>query len=69
MGLFRLEITTDNAAFGDGTPEDREMMIGEIIRILRDVHEHIDYTDSLYGTIRDANGNTCGAYSHTGDDE
>lgn len=60
--MFRLEFSTDNAAFeGDFAPE-------EIARILRDaadrVASNIPMTGGDSGGVYDANGNRIGSWSY-----
>lgn len=64
MSKFQLAFDTDNAAFEEGGN-------AEIVRILRDVADRIERSDSLdahhYGGIRDVNGNTVGSFAHEED--
>ena len=53
--MFKLQMDTDNAAFGD---DDKGP---EVARILREIAERIEDGDES-GTCRDINGNTCGAW-------
>lgn len=54
---YRLEMRTDNAAFGESVLERG----AEIARILRDAADRAE-RGSIGGTIRDANGNTVGDF-------
>ena len=59
MSKFTLEITTDNAAFGETEAERRD----EIARVLRAVANRIDRSyrwGEPEGPIGDANGNLVG---------
>lgn len=53
--MFKLEIETGNAAFGDDRPE-------EIARILRDVAKRLVNDRYPYGDLRDINGNKVGEF-------
>lgn len=55
--MFRLEFSTDNAAF--------DPLDGEVVRILREVADRIDRVGIDYGdrrTVHDLNGNTVGSF-------
>lgn len=58
MSLFRLEIQTDNAAFGD-THDERN---AELAKILRDTAKRLEQGAGA-GVIRDTNGNRVGMFS------
>lgn len=55
--MLRIEISTDNAAFGDTEEERGE----EAARLLRMAASRIE-RGSRSGSLRDANGNTVGRY-------
>ncbi len=58
--MFKLEFSTDNAAFGDDHYEDRK---SEIVRILRNVALKIEQDGlGLAAKVRDFNGNTIGKW-------
>lgn len=63
--LFRLEIETGNAAFGEDTG-------AEIERILSDlavqIGEDLNPSRGARGTLRDINGNTVGTWRYTPDE-
>jgi GTP cyclohydrolase I len=63
MSDFRLQIQTDNAAFGE-TLED---VASQVARILRRVAEEIERAGLADDPrrVRDANGNTVGRYQHS----
>lgn len=61
--MFRLEIETTNAAFGDDPGADRER---ELARILREVAARAE-TGQTSGAVHDYNGNTVGTWKLTDD--
>ena len=61
-GIFTLSIETGNAAFGESLNEEN----AEIARILREVAAKLENCQTC-GPIRDANGNTVGAFTLTPD--
>ena len=71
MSTFRLHINTDGAAFGhDDGGEHSGPELARILRELADVCEHGgDALPWSYANLRDANGNTCGAYRLRDEDE
>jgi hypothetical protein len=57
--MFTLEIETCNAAFEDNAPR----AIAEILRLAADVlSKRVAADTPAYITMRDINGNTCGAF-------
>ena len=62
--MFKLEITTSNAAFEDNQGT-------EVARILREVVDAVSGSHMQWGsiasTMRDANGNAVGEWSLSGD--
>lgn len=61
MARFTLEISTDNASFGDTFADTAE----EVSRILRALATHLEDMSQGYpmGNLRDLNGNTVGRWS------
>jgi hypothetical protein len=59
--MFRLEFSTDNAAFG----EDEFQRNHEIARILRDIAAKVGEQDLISGSARDLNGNKVGEWEIT----
>lgn len=57
---FKLEFSTTNAAFVEGTDE--------IQRILKDVASRLYWDGKKEGVIRDINGNTIGHFELTEDE-
>jgi hypothetical protein len=60
VSKFLLELDTDNEAFA----EDWAIEVRRILKALV-VGEHGPRYDRDAGTVRDVNGNTVGAWSHT----
>lgn len=60
MARFTIEIDTNNAAFGDSTPEGRNQRALELARILREVANDFEDSAASRTALRDINGNVCG---------
>lgn len=56
--MFKLEIRTDNAAFGDRMSSD---CLEEVARILEDIARKVRYGNEG-GACRDVNGNSVGSW-------
>ncbi len=59
--MFKLEISTSNAAFHDSGPTARA---DELARILRDIADSVEAGNEA-GAARDNNGNRCGGWDIT----
>lgn len=61
--MFTLTISTTGAAFcdGDGEPDPTALAF-EVARILKLAHDQV-LGGTTAGTVRDANGNTCGTWA------
>lgn len=62
MGQFTLNIETGNAAFEDGA-------YLEVSRILRELANRIEQTESMEHNLRDVNGNHVGSCNYEADEE
>lgn len=64
LPMFKLEIQTDNAAFGDVAEGDREREIARILRtIAATLEAEARNPEAAEGVARDINGNRVGAWS------
>ncbi len=59
MCVYRVQITVDNAAFG----ESREDRNSELARLLRELAQKLENGQGAGAQIRDINGQTVGAAS------
>ena len=57
--MVRIEISTENAAFGDHW-QDRQSEVARILRALADQMEQVEMPD--VALLRDINGNRIGSY-------
>lgn len=65
--MFRLEIDTDNDAFQarglDAWSDAIDLAAPEVVRILRELADHLDRVRASGGTLRDINGNCVGSFA------
>jgi len=61
MARFTIEIDTDNAAFGDETPNGGMERALELARILRTVANDLETVNASRTALHDVNGNVCGS--------